>query len=200
MYEGAIVGEVDARGATSTRSAPDGGRADVTGAGSSGGSCSRAGCRSPCRSGSLAIAFVAIGDRPGGDGAQPRDAPTGGCSTPPSSPTAPSPTRSSPPRRSPSPGSPRRRHSACGSSTSAPRGSSTSARSVPPGVALYLAGAAASSIPAMVVAGAARSGRRLGARSRGCSGPSCRTNEIITSLMLNYVAALGLTYLINIWR
>ena len=93
-----------------------------------------------------------------------------------------------------SPGPRRQSRSGCGSSTSAARGSSTWARSRPRASALALGGAGSRRpIAAMVVAGGV-----AGAPGR-CSRllrAFANTNEIITSLMLNYVAGLFLNYLI----
>ena len=103
--------------------------------------------------------------------------------------------RSSRRRRCSSPASAPRSRSACSSSTSAVRGSSTPARSSARqrGIALgnhtgWL------SVPAMIVAGAA--GGAALALVPAILRAFFSTNEIITSLMLNYVGALVVNYLI----
>ena len=111
--------------------------------------------------------------------------------------------RSSPRRRSSSPGSAPRSRSGCSSSTSAARASSTPARSSAPRAASRSAiTPAGSSIPAMIAAGAV--GGAALALIPAVLRAFFSTNEIITSLMLNYVAALVLNYLIfdsqSYWR
>ena len=91
-------------------------------------------------------------------------------------------------RRSASPGSPRRWRSAWGCSTSAPRASSTWARSARPGVALCPGRAGARASIAAMVDRRRRSPARPGRAIPGVLRAFANTNEIITSLMLNYVA------------
>ena len=114
--------------------------------------------------------------------------------------------RSSLRRRSSSPGWPPRPPSGCSSSTSEPRGSSTSARSARPGSRCGWATTASTSKPLFVVAMCAAAGilGALWALIPGVLRAFANTNEIITSLMLNYVAGYLLTYLIfdssSYWR
>ena len=100
-------------------------------------------------------------------------------------------------RRSSSPASRRRSPSGCSSSTSAPRASSTSARSARSAIAIWLGpGTTTIADDRARCASAAAAGGALWALIPGVLKAFARTNEIITTLMLNYVAGLLLTYLI----
>ena len=110
---------------------------------------------------------------------------------------------SSRPRRWSSPGWPPPWPSGCSSSTSAPRGSSTSAPSSPRPAGCCSAGQSAPvQIAVMVLAGIV--GGALWALIPAVLRAFLHTNEIITSLMLNYVAYYLMTYLIfdslSYWR
>ena len=197
MYEGRVVGELAAAGADVEEIGLLMAGGHDPRCGSSGGSTSRAGCSSPCRSARSLFAFVLSRDRPPGDRPRRGLVASGRSSGPRSPPAA----RSAQTLIAATPlaftglaaaAAFRMKLFNIGGEGQLYIGAITAAAA-----GLYLGGLGWPRpvvIAAMVVAGAA--GGAAWASIPGVLRAFFRTSEIITSLMLNYVAAYLLTYLI----